>query len=116
MSTYPYCACENYCPDDFHLVGDYRLCNHCAEGWAERYQQLMLDAIASIERHHCPMQVERAGDAEPCDKPVVGLAACAFDGRLYIEPMCGHHLRLAGKANHIPLSEVIAYARKGWRR
>lgn len=116
MSDYPYCVCENYCPNDFELVGDYRLCSHCAEAWNERYPQLMLDAVARIERYHCPMYVERAGEADSCDKPVVGIAAYAFEGKLYIDPMCGHHLRQASKANHIPLSEVIAYARKGWRR
>lgn len=107
MSSYPYCVCERYCPDEYSLVGDYRLCKYCAEEWPERFKEGLRRATLDTN-HTCDMEVSRDYELEPCGKIVVGVAVFAFDGALWVEPVCGHHMTLARKANHVPLYDVIS--------
>lgn len=61
------------------------------------------DSTSMGHLDYCPMGVTRAGEFEPCDKPVVAVRWVEFEGVEYATPVCVAHCRVG---QMVPLIEL----------
>lgn len=80
-----------------------------------REEALSREVLADEIRHmatECEFATTRDGELEPCDKPTVAFALHEWgEGAWDVVAACLHHAHQSGKANVVPLADVIAAAR-----